>query len=268
VVNGNHSTVSEVESVTVATLAHEYQHLINGSRRMYVNHAPLSAQSEEVLLNEGLSHVAEELAFYRESGLNPSDNIDTLLVRSRETYRSAFNTYQVENQLRYMSYLASPNTSSAYGDDDSLNDRGAIWGFLRWAADHKGGDQTATWHALANSQTTGLSNLQNVFGSDILQQFRDYATSLFADDLPGVTEPRALQPSWNMRGITPAFTAPGNLAYALTVLPLANGTPQHISIRGGGSAYVRFTVPAGAIASLNWTSAAGGGINIALVRSR
>lgn len=266
VVNGNKYTKSDVEQFTVATLAHEYQHLINASRRLYITDAP--DFEEDLILNEGLSHIAEELLFYRTSGLGPMQNLDVNTLRQSQAVIDDFNQYQLNNQFRYMSYLQSPNTSSPYADDDSLKDRGAIWGFLRWAADHKGGTQTTTWHALVNSQSTGLANLQGVFGNDILQQFRDYATSLFSDDLPGVTEPRALQPSWNIRSITPALAAPGDPPYPLTVLPLASGTPVHVSLRGGGSAYVRFTVSAGTAAAITWSSPAGGGINVALVRSR
>jgi len=266
VVNGNKYTVSDVEQFTVATLAHEFQHLINASRRLYITKAP--DFEEDLILNEGLSHIAEELVFYKESGFSPMQNLDVTTLRQSQKILDAFNTYQLNNQFRYMSYLESPNTSSPYADDDSLKDRGAVWGFLRWAADHKGGTQSATWHALVNSQSIGLANLQGVFGNDILQQFRDYATSLFADDLPGVTEPRALQPSWNMRTITPALAAPGAPPYPLAVLPLASGSPVHVSVRGGGSAYVRFTVSSGTAAAITWTSPAGGGINIALVRSR
>jgi len=266
VVNGNKYTVAEVEQFTLATLAHEYQHLINASRRLYITNAP--DIDEVVYLNEGLSHIAEELLFYRTSGLAPLMNIDVTLLRQKQAYLDDFNNYQLSNQFRYMSYLESPSTSSPYADDDSLKDRGAIWGFLRWASDHKGGNQVSTWRALVNSQSIGLANLQGVFGSDILQEFRDYATSLFADDVPGVTAARALQPSWNQRSITPALAAPGDPPYPLKVLPLANGTPQHVTLRGGGSAYVRFTVPAGTAAEISWSSAAGGGINIALVRSR
>jgi hypothetical protein len=263
VVNGNVATLSDVRRFTVATLAHEYQHLINASRRLYVNDTH-DAQ-EDTFLNEGLSHIAEELLFYRESGLSPVQNIDVTALRQSSRTLNAFNSAQIANQTRYMGYMASPSTTSAYEDDDGLDQRGAIWGFLRWAADHRGGDQRATWRSLVNSKTIGLANLQGVFGADIVQQFRDYATSLFADDLPGITEPRAVQPSWNMRSIAPELAGAGS-AYPLAVVPLETGTPKLVTLRGGGSAYLRFTVPARTTAAITWTAAAG--INVALVRSR
>jgi hypothetical protein len=63
-VNSNVRTVSFVRGSTVGTMAHELQHLINASRRIYEN-GTWSGLLEEVWLNEGLSHIAEELVFYR-----------------------------------------------------------------------------------------------------------------------------------------------------------------------------------------------------------
>jgi hypothetical protein len=91
---------------------------------------------------------------------------------------------------------------------------------------------------------------------------RDYATSVFADDLPGVTESRAMQQSWDWRAILPFFEG----TYPLAVVPLDNDTPRSASVRGGGSAYFRFCVAAGATASITWTSPAD--VKWALVRSR
>ena len=58
---------------TVGTAAHEFQHLINASRRLYINTS--AAPTEERWLNEGLSHIAEELMFYKVSKLTPRQNI-------------------------------------------------------------------------------------------------------------------------------------------------------------------------------------------------
>src|SRR5205085_1524049 len=66
---GGAFTKTNVASEVYGTLAHEYQHLINASRRMYVNTA--ATDFEETWLDEGLAHEAEELLFYRVSGLAP-----------------------------------------------------------------------------------------------------------------------------------------------------------------------------------------------------
>src|SRR5690242_18995635 len=56
-VNGNRRTTGFVDTNTTAVIAHEFEHLINSSRRLYVNNAP---QFEEKWLDEGLAHIAEE----------------------------------------------------------------------------------------------------------------------------------------------------------------------------------------------------------------
>ncbi|MFL5537423.1 MAG: hypothetical protein ACJ8J0_00435, partial [Longimicrobiaceae bacterium] len=72
-VHGNVRSVAFVGGVTIGTLGHEFQHLINASRHLYVNG---STTFEDFFLDEGLAHEAEELVFYRASGLSPGQNID------------------------------------------------------------------------------------------------------------------------------------------------------------------------------------------------
>ena len=88
----------------IATLGHEYQHLINASRRMYVNTA--ATDFEETWLDEGLSHVAEELLFYARTGLKPRANIDATLLRTSSAYVDAFNNEAISNFSRLGEYLA------------------------------------------------------------------------------------------------------------------------------------------------------------------
>ena len=51
-------TAEDIRSLAVPLIGHEFQHLINASRRLFVNQA---SAFEVGWLNEGLSHVAEEL---------------------------------------------------------------------------------------------------------------------------------------------------------------------------------------------------------------
>ena len=71
VVNGNKRSKSLVLTLTNGTVAHEYQHLINASRRMYVN--GVGPAFEEPWLDEGLAHVAEELNFFRSANRSPTN---------------------------------------------------------------------------------------------------------------------------------------------------------------------------------------------------
>jgi hypothetical protein len=131
-VNANIRTTGFVDSVTTSVLAHEFQHIINASRHLYVNNAPAF---EEKWLDEGLAHVAEELLFYREGGVAPRSNLDLNAIRATTVARNAFNLDMNGNQGRYRSYLTSPSTSSPYAADDSLPTRGAAWSLLRYSVD-------------------------------------------------------------------------------------------------------------------------------------
>src|SRR6185436_19892171 len=81
-VNGNVRSKTFVMGVTVATIAHEYQHLINAARRLYILRQTGTSWVEEVWLNEGLSHIAEELAYYRSSKNSPRGNLTASTIRS------------------------------------------------------------------------------------------------------------------------------------------------------------------------------------------
>ncbi|MEP6617956.1 MAG: hypothetical protein ABJE47_01525 [bacterium] len=131
-VNSNVRTTNFVDSVTTAVLAHEFQHLINASRRLYVNNTPTF---EAKWLDEGLAHVAEELLFNAESGLSPRSNLDINAVRATSAIRTAYNADMSGNQGRYRTYLTAPSSSSPYAADDSLSTRGAAWSLLRYAID-------------------------------------------------------------------------------------------------------------------------------------
>ena len=131
-VNSNVRTIGFVDSVTTAVLAHEFEHLINASRRLYVNN---TLTFEAKWLDEGLAHVAEELLFYGESGVTPRSNLDITTLRANAVSRAAYNADMSGNQGRYRSYLASPSTSSAYAPNDSLSTRGAVWSLLRYTVD-------------------------------------------------------------------------------------------------------------------------------------
>ncbi len=77
--------------------------------------------------------------------------------------------------------------------------------------------------------------------------------------MPGVTDARFLEPSWNMRELWPHL-AEGNTTFTglpLFVLPLSDGAAVNTSVFAGGAAYLRFHVPANSQASINWSGGAG-----------
>jgi hypothetical protein len=244
VVNQNVRTTSFVRTVAAGIVAHEFEHLINASRRLYVNTG--SSVFEETFLDEGLAHIAEELTFYRASGLTPKQNISAESLQSSQKVSDAFESFGAANMRRYREFLAAPLTTSPYADDASLTTRGAIWSFLRYAADRREVSESSTWFQLVNppSGSRGLSNLSRVFGLDLISWIRDWAIANYADDLiPGVPNVDT-HPSWEFRS-TVAAVNEGN--FPLETEQIDSVSITSIAIRDGASAYLRFGVLPGSV---------------------
>ncbi|MGQ0714927.1 MAG: hypothetical protein ACT4PJ_14590 [Gemmatimonadaceae bacterium] len=236
VVNNNTRTKEQVTRATIGVLAHEFQHLINASRRLFINNAN---EFEVVWLNEGLSHIAEELVFYRASGLAPLMNIDLARLRSSQRTLDAANAYQVSNFGRLRKHLEEPERNSPYQFDDDLATRGSAWALLRYAADRKSPAQQPIWFALVNNTEVGLANFTKVFGEGV-PRVRDWTVSVYADDaLPGVPQPFQ-QLSWNYRSIFPAISS----GYPLKTRQLTAATSIPVTLSGGGGVFFRFAVGA------------------------
>jgi len=239
VVNGNKRDRNFILNVTSATLAHEFEHLINASRRVFVNNAD---QFEVAWLDEGLAHIAEELTFYEVSGLTPRRNLGITDLRASQTILDAYNQYQISNLGRLREFLQAPNTNGAFDADDDLATRGGAWYLLRQAADRKGGDETTFWKALVNSTSNGVANLRTAYGGDVEELVRSWGVMLYTDDfVPGVAPPYT-QPSWNHRSI---YAETGSKVYPLAVQVIAQDGQATASVNAGGAAFYRFFIATG-----------------------
>ncbi|MEP6492745.1 MAG: hypothetical protein ABJF01_08710 [bacterium] len=253
VINTNVRTKDYVVTAANGTVSHEYQHLINASRRLYVN--GVGETFEERWLDEGLAHEAEELNFWRAAGLSPRANLDAALFTNPKA-TAAYSTFMLNNFQRYKSYLARPETQSPVGFDqfdDDLPTRGAIWDFLRFAADRFPADQeNAFWFKLVNSNTSGLANLTNALGVAPNSLMRDWAISAFMDDNAPNVDPRFQEPSWNLRS---AMTNGGtSLAFPLTTRLLNDNGQVSTILAGNGVSFYRFSVANGQDALITATS--------------
>ena len=200
----------------------------------------------------------------REDGLAPRANIDATLLRTSATYVDAFNDEAISNFSRLGKYLAAPTSNSPFADNDDLATRGATWSFLRYAADHTGSGDGTTWYQLVNSTSTGLANLTQMFGANLTTLARDWATSVFADDITS-TDARYQQPTWNMRSIYGALQSNG--AYPLSTTTLGSSSATTVSVSGGSAAYLRFCVAAGQTATIQWSTLPSN-MQLTLIRTR
>jgi hypothetical protein len=256
-INGNRRSTLFVDTNTTAVVAHEFQHLINASRRLYINNAPTF---EAKWLDEGLAHVAEELLFYRESGLGSRINISGPMVLSTATAKSAFGRDMAGNAGRYRSYLLASAKSSPYAANDSLTTRGGAWSLLRYLADRKAPSDGDTFMRLVNSVDSGMPNMQAVFGQDLAGQVRDWAVSNAVDDM-ATTDSPLQQPSWNWHSVYATL----NGSYPLKVQAMTDGASSSGSVVAGGAAFFRLTVPPSGTANVSLGDASTTATNLQLV---
>jgi hypothetical protein len=251
-----------VDTNTTAVVAHEFQHLINSSRRLYINN---SATFEAKWLDEGLAHEAEELLFYRESGLASRSNITGPVIQSAATVKSAFGRDMAGNAGRYRSYLLAPAKSSPYAANDSLSTRGGAWSLLRYLADRRGTSDGDVFMRLVNSTDSGMTNMQAIFGQDLATQVRDWAVSNAVDDMAS-TDPALQQPSWNWHSVYPSPAV--NTPYPLPITTMQNATSYSGSVTAGGAAYYKLGVPANASGTFSLSQANAGNLQLVIVRTR
>ena len=261
-INGNRRSNAFVDSNSTGVIAHELVHLINASRKLYVNTS--SPKFEEKWLDEGLAHIAEELLFYRESGLAPRSNLTYQALIQSNRVRFAYINDMLGNANRYRDYLFAPSTGSPFKAGDSLATRGAAWSLLRYLADRAGSSDGNLWSRLVDNSAVGAANLQSVFG-ELAPLLRDWSVSHVIDDSPNASAELS-QRSWNWHSV---FGGPDGTA-ALYPLPLNGMSPATSTYPGtvvaGGAAYYSFTVPAEGTATLNLSGQAGAtGSNLQLV---
>jgi len=248
-INGNRRATVDVTRLNLTTLGHEFQHLINASRRLYVNTG--AAPSEQIWLDEGLAHIAEELLYFRISRFGTRDNLNLNAVGGTTGQNTNFTSYMTQNFGRFYERLRSPEVTSPYATNDSLATRGAIWSFLRYAAGRQApGGEPALFRSLVNSTTTGLANLNNALPNGQLATFlNDWAVATIADDFPGLPlaqlDDRYKFPSWNFRSIYPNLRIGGSTlgVYPLAARTLRSNASQRLNLAGGGAGYLRFAVP-------------------------
>ncbi len=276
-VNGNRRAKDVVTRLNLGTVTHEFQHLINSSRRLYVN--PGAAPAEAVWLDEGLSHVAEELLFLRVAGFTSRQNLGIGAITASQGLQDNFNEFASQNFARLYRFLQNPEANAPYAPNDSLATRGAIWHFLRFVAGRQPPEQEAPFfRALVNSTTTGLANLAARVPDRPLDVYlRDWAVATLADDFSaGVMGTLGADwriPGWNFRSIYPALRIGGAPlgVYPLVTRTVASGVPQRVTLAGGTSSHVRFSVPAGRSALVSLSANGGalpGPVRVAIVRLR
>ena len=276
-INGNVRDTATIRRNTIGTVAHEFQHLLSAERRLYILNTP--NYYEQVWLNEGMSHIAEELNFYRSANLSPAGQPGQS-PRTRLAYANfagntallnALNGFQIQNFLRFSDYLGTTERFAPYANNDSLETRGATWSFLRYAFDRAGSTDSTLTYALVNSLDTGIVNLRNVLaakggasaGLPLETWFRDWAVANYADSVTAGTfaalPSQNTYPSWIFRSVLTKFSTGGGSFINGGVYPLATRTigtnaSQSVGLTPGGTSYFTFSVPVASSATFQVTA--------------
>jgi hypothetical protein len=253
-----------------ATFVHEFQHMIS-----YNQHAILRpGTSEDTWLNEGLSHYAEELA----GRIVP----DTAGQPAGTTYTQ----YALSNYLNAYEYLSNVEANfliSPANTGGTLEERGAGWLFVRWAADQfgTGADNLAQFRVRGTSFTQGLvqtsrlgaANVENVSGASFSQLVPEWQLANYLDDLPGFTpsSDRLRYITINLRNQFSQLhnQRPGDFPDPYPLRPDSTRTGVYSrsgTLRQGSGRHVRLIQSAGALSvQLLLTNGTGGGVSTTAV---
>jgi hypothetical protein len=260
----------EVRRLSPATFIHELQHLISYNQHVLLR----GGGQEDVWLNEGISHIAEELGGKYYEDKYPCPNLPPCPLAGRasasQIWPDSAQGFSPPNFGNAYDYFVarrdfSMTSPTSFG---TLEERGAGWLFLRWLVDQKG---QAILTRLVQTRSLGVDNVESVAAEPFETLFADFLAAVVLDDYPGAPSgalaPRQQIPSRNLRAIYARLnTVQSNvypLAYPVAISTIGIGsalTPsspvQTVSMKPGTfdlftftsttpSSVVRFGAPAG-----------------------
>ncbi len=169
---------NDTQRVVSGTFIHEMQHMIS-----YFHHVVArGGESEEPWLNEGLSHIAEELASRVFELRYPPPLGRATVGQIFPDSSQPFISTQLLNSYVYL-YSSASHSVTTFAGSGSLEERGAAWLFLRWLGDQKG---EAMYRRLVQTSLTGIANVEARTGEKFATLFGDFSVAIWADSIPGV----------------------------------------------------------------------------------
>jgi len=171
-------TRADVERLVPATFVHEFQHMISFGQHVVAR----GGNFEALWLNEGLSHIAEELGgkTYETKFPPPAGRTDPnqLFPDSAQGYLSPL----MRNAQRFLEAPGATSATASTGGA-SLAERGGAWLFLRWLGDLKG---ETIYGRLVQTGRTGVGNVEDKANESFGALFGDFVTAIYTDSVPGV----------------------------------------------------------------------------------
>jgi len=260
-------SVTAVTQLVPVTFVHEFQHMISFNQHflLHCTVAGCTAPPEDLWLNEGLSHYAEEnggRTFLPDSG-----------TFCRYVFGDLYNSAQ---------YFTAPqnyflvDTAGIGG----LANRGAYWLFVRYLVDQVGatlGSADSVTRRLDRTALIGAANVTNATGGTAFPTvLARWALANYVSDLPGFTAPPELRyVTWKFRSdyqtmktACGAFFSTGNLPSQFPLTPsVVDGSAALAGmLRAGSGSYYRLQQAASAPGfTLLFSNSAGGALRTTLV---
>ncbi|MDT8436226.1 MAG: hypothetical protein RRA92_05660 [Gemmatimonadota bacterium] len=255
--DGDGLTKTQVRRFTDNTIAHEFQHLINAQAG--------GGGAFDVWLNEGLSHLAEEVVGHALTGFEPGTELTAAQLTADSTKTSAFNKFYINNWFNLARYLDSPTDTAALlnstdpGGFNTFRMRGAAWSFVRYLLDRfedgTAAEALRTRNLIASAASSSRAAIAAEFGVPFEELVADWAAMFAVEDRADVpAAPTLALPSYRMRDIYESsnigaavnpVAGPGYpLAPVTRILGMASTTPADLFTATG--LYVRLTAPGAA----------------------
>jgi hypothetical protein len=213
------------------TVAHEFQHMINAQSG--------KGGAQDIWINEGLSHLAEEVVGHALNGFGPGQELGPDQLLSTPERQEIFRKWYLNNWFNLAQYLNSPADTAALLvatdplDFNTFRMRGSAWMFLRFALDRTedstAGESARTRALIQTSFSDSRDAVSDVFGVDFDRLATDWAGMLVSEDRAGVdVGPDLLLTSYQLREVyespVGALITPPNGGYPLEPLPRALGS--------------------------------------------
>ena len=184
---GNVFPKEKTLGVIRSVLAHEFLHMILFNYRVLIYGDGYSGDyMEDLWINEGLAHIAEDL-----------------------------NGFDSSNIGRANLFLADPGDVTLIYGGDELEERGASFLFLRHLGDRFG---TPVFRNLVQSKKAGVANVEAATGAYFNELFADWAAACYLDDRGITSDPRFNYSSLNLQDNTvdphfePILTVSGSIS--------------------------------------------------------
>lgn len=229
-------TVARIRQLVPAVLAHELQHMISFNYHVLIPGTTL-ARTEDLWLNEAMSHYAEEVAG---RSYLPGDPVSF----------SNYLTGNIRNAYDYLSNTGGHFLVANFGSG-TLGERGAGWLFVRYLVDQLATDTTAAaWNVvsrqLAQATQQGPANVEARTGVSFDQTLARWALTLWVSDLPSFPTPPELRyRSWRFR-TTYAALSPSVFPREYPLEPAVTSGPDVDiagTLRSGSGVYERVLHP-------------------------